>query len=200
MSTQPQPYYSFEDYLTVEREARDEKHEYVAGQVLAMAGASYSHNLIVMNLATELRQRLKAGPYAVLASDMRLRIEAADACVYSDVAVLCDEPSFHDGCRDVLARATWVAEILSPSTEGYDRGGKFALYRRLPTPPPIRADRPGPARRRRLHPPGRRPLDPRRLYRSARGGPVRGGRLPGPSGRDLRQNHLRATAALTARR
>ncbi|MBK1732934.1 Uma2 family endonuclease [Thiococcus pfennigii] len=133
MSTQPQPHYSFEDYLTVEREACDERHEYLAGQVFAMTGASYSHNLIVMNLAAELRQRLKTGPCAVLANDMRLRIEAADACVYPDVVVLCDAPTFHDGRRDVLTRATWVAEVLSPSTEGYDRGGKFALYRRLPS-------------------------------------------------------------------
>ena len=63
---------------------------------------------------------------------MRLRVETADACAYPDVVVLCDKPAFHDGRKDVLTDATLVAEVLSPSTEGYDRGGKFALYRGLP--------------------------------------------------------------------
>ncbi|AUB82501.1 Uma2 family endonuclease [Candidatus Thiodictyon syntrophicum] len=133
MSIQPQPYYSFEDYLATERACSDAKHEYVAGEVFAMAGASYNHNLISTNLASELRQQLKPRPCTVLANDMRLRVEVADACAYPDVVVLCERPMFHDRRRDVLTDATLVAEVLSPSTEGYDRGGKFALYRDLPS-------------------------------------------------------------------
>jgi Uma2 family endonuclease len=133
MSLQPKPYYSFEDYLAAERECIDEKHEYVAGQVFAMTGATYNHNLIVTNLAGQLSTRLKSHPCTVLSSDMRLRIQIADACTYPDILVLCDSPSFHDGRKDVLTDATLVAEVLSPSTEGYDRGRKFALYRRLPS-------------------------------------------------------------------
>lgn len=133
MLTQPAPEYRFEDYLAVERESTDVKHEYVAGQVFAMSGGSYEHSLITANLAGELRQRLKDGPCAVLSSDMRMRIEAADACAYPDVSVLCGEPLFHDTRRDVLANPVLIAEVLSPSTEAYDRGGKFALYRRLPS-------------------------------------------------------------------
>ncbi len=132
MSLQPQPYYSFEDYLAAERECIDEKHEYVAGQVFAMTGASYNHNVISANLARKLGNQLESRPCVALSSDMRLRIEIADVCTYPDVVVLCDEPAFHDRRRDVLTDATLVAEILSPSTEGYDRGGKFAIYRRLP--------------------------------------------------------------------
>jgi Uma2 family endonuclease len=132
MSIQPKPDYSFEDYLATERECIDAKHEYVAGQVFAMTGATYHHNLITTNLARELSAQLKSRPCVALSSDMRLRIEAADACLYPDIAVLCDEPAFHDGRKDVLTDATLVAEVLSPSTEGYDRGGKFALYRGLP--------------------------------------------------------------------
>jgi len=132
MSVQPRPYYSFEDYLAAERECTDAKHEYVAGQVFAMVGASFNHNLITANLAGELRQQLKSRPCTVLSSDMRLRIETADACAYPDVVVLCDKPAFYDGRKDVVTDATLVAEVLSPSTEGYDRGGKFALYRGLP--------------------------------------------------------------------
>ncbi len=132
MSVQPRPYYSFEDYLGTERECTDAKHEYVAGQVFAMVGASYNHNLIALNVAGELRQQLKGRPCTVLSSDMRLRVLVADACAYPDVVVLCDKPAFHDGRKDVLTDATLVAEVLSPSTAGYDRGGKFALYRDLP--------------------------------------------------------------------
>jgi Uma2 family endonuclease len=132
MSTQPKPHYSFEDYLAAERDCIDAKHEYVAGQVFAMTGATYHHNLITTNVVSELRQQLKSRPCSALSSDMRLRIQAADACLYPDIVVLCDKPVFHDERKDVLTDATLVAEVLSPSTEGYDRGGKFALYRGLP--------------------------------------------------------------------
>jgi len=149
MSIQPKPYdpqgsgspgkrqepgrdYSFEDYLAAERECIDAKHEYVAGHVFAMTGASFNHNLIALNVASELRQQLKARPCTVLSSDMRLRVQTTDACAYPAVVVLCDKPAFHDGRKDVLTDATLVAEVLSPSTEGYDRGGKFAIYRGLP--------------------------------------------------------------------
>ena len=133
MSIQPKPYYRFEDYLTVERESRDEKYEYIAGEVFAMTGASFNHNLITSNLIKILGNRLESGPCVVLANDMRLRIEAADACLYPDVMIVCDKPDFHDQRRDVLTNPSLVFEVISPSTEGYDRGGKFALYRSLPS-------------------------------------------------------------------
>ena len=132
MSVQPRPYYIFEDYLATEREYVDSKHEYVAGQVFAMVGATFDHNLITVNLTSALRQELKSRPCTVLSNDMRLHIRAADACAYPDVVVLCDKPAFYDGRKDVLTDATLLAEVLSPATEGYDRGGKFALYRNLP--------------------------------------------------------------------
>jgi Uma2 family endonuclease len=131
MALQTRPKYSFDDYLAVEREAIDEKHEYAAGRVYAMTGASYRHNLIVSNLARELGNQLKGRPCAALTSDMRVRIEAADACKYPDVAALCEVPQFHDKRNDVLLNPTLLVEVLSPSTEAYDRGGKFALYRAL---------------------------------------------------------------------
>ena len=127
------PCYSLENYLATERESVDDKHEYVAGQVFAMAGATFNHNLITTNLARDLSTQLKSRPCTVLSSDMRVRIETADACAYPDVVVLCDPPAFHDRRRDVLTNATLVAEVLSPATEGYDRGGKFAIYRGLPS-------------------------------------------------------------------
>lgn len=131
MSVQPKPYYRFEDYLAVERESRDERYEYVAGEVFAMTGASFNHNLITTNVIGELRNRLRSKPCSILANDMLLRIEAADACLYPDVMVVCEPPTFHDQRRDVLTNPRVVVEVISPSTEGYDRGAKFALYRSL---------------------------------------------------------------------
>ncbi|WP_295406307.1 Uma2 family endonuclease [uncultured Thiocystis sp.] len=133
MSLQPKTAYSFDDYLAVEREAVDTKHEYVAGHVYAMTGASYHHNLIAANLVRRLGNQLDAGPCTVLSNDMRVRVEAADASTYPDVVALCDEPAFHDERSDVLTNPILLIEVLSPSTEGYDRGGKFALYRALPS-------------------------------------------------------------------
>jgi len=131
MALQAKPVYSFDDYLANEREAVDVKHEYVAGQVFAMTGASYHHNLIVINLASELRNQLKNRPCSVLSSDMRVRIETADAAKYPDIVALCGEPRFYDQRRDVLSNPTLLVEVLSPSTEAYGRGGKFAIYRGL---------------------------------------------------------------------
>jgi Uma2 family endonuclease len=132
MSIQPEPYYSFEDYLAAERECTDARHEYVAGRVFAMVGATFNHNLIAANLARKLGNQLESGPCTALSSGMHLRVLTSDACAYPDVVVLCDKPAFHDGRKDVLTDATLAAEVLSPSTEGYDRGGKFAIYRGLP--------------------------------------------------------------------
>jgi len=131
MALRTQPDYRFDDYLAVEREAVEEKHEYVAGRVYAMTGATYNHNLIATNLAAELRTRLKGRPCTVLTNDMRVRMEAADACKYPDIIALCEEPLFYDERRDVLMNPTLLVEVLSPSTEAYDRGGKFAIYRTL---------------------------------------------------------------------
>lgn len=133
MTLQKQPYYRFEDYLAIERAAIDEKHEYVAGDVFAMTGASFDHNLITVNLAAALHGQLRGKPCTVQSNDLRIRIDAADACTYPDITVLCREPAFYDGRRDTVTNPTLIIEILSPSTESYDRGSKFALYRHLPS-------------------------------------------------------------------
>jgi len=133
MALQPTTDYSFDDYLATEREAIDVKHEYQAGQVYAITGASFRHNLIVSNLSRELGNQLKDQPCHVLTQDMRIRIEATDAAKYPDLIVQCGEPKFFDGRKDVLLNPTLLAEVLSPSTEAYDRGGKFADYRNLPS-------------------------------------------------------------------
>ncbi|CRI65180.1 conserved hypothetical protein [Thiocapsa sp. KS1] len=133
MTLKTQPQYGFEDYLAAERAGCDVKHEYVNGEVFAMTGASFTHNLIVLNLGSELRARLKGTPCHVLPSDMRVRIEAANAGKYPDLVALCEAPRFHDDRQDVLLNPALIVEVLSASTEAYDRGGKFATYRRLPS-------------------------------------------------------------------
>lgn len=133
MSLQPKTGYTFEDYLAAEREEREVRHEFIRGEVFAMVGTTESHNIIVTNLVGELRAQMKGRPCLVYSNDLRVRIEAADASTYPDVVALCGERAFHDGRRDVLLNPSLIIEVLSPSTEGYDRGGKFAIYRRLPS-------------------------------------------------------------------
>ncbi|MCG6942063.1 MAG: Uma2 family endonuclease [Thiohalocapsa sp.] len=133
MSLQPRPRYSFDDYLAAERECVDQRHEYLDGEVFAMTGASWEHNLITANLVGELHAALKGHPCRVLTNDLRVYAADANAGTYPDVAVLCGAPEFYDQRRDTLINPTLLIEVLSPSTEGYDRGGKFASYRTLPS-------------------------------------------------------------------
>ena len=131
MSTAPQPRLTFDDWLAIERTATDQRSEYVAGEVFAMAGGSEEHNLIVLNVGAELRNQLKGRPCRVYPSDMKVHIAAADLGTYPDVMVICGERAFHDGRRDVVTNPTLIVEVLSESTEAYDRGDKFRYYRSL---------------------------------------------------------------------
>lgn len=130
MTVQTQLQYTFEDYLAAEREA-EVRHEYVDGQVFDMVGATENHNIIVANLTTLLTTQMKGRPCLVYANDMKVRIDVLDACKYPDVTALCGEREFLDDSRDVLLNPSLIIEVLSESTEAYDRGEKFALYRRL---------------------------------------------------------------------
>jgi Uma2 family endonuclease len=118
-----------DDYLAGEA-ISPTKHEYVAGEVFAMAGASEQHATIALNLASLLRAHVRGRPCRVYMADMKLRVERADAFFYPDCFVTCD-PADAD---QVTAKrnATVVIEVLSDSTEAYDRGAKFAAYRKLP--------------------------------------------------------------------
>jgi len=135
MSTQPLPLYSFEDYLATERAAEADpagiKHEYLAGEVFAMTGASVARNVITANVTSLLHAQLADKPCLVVSADLKVRIERADACMYPDVMILCDPPELHDDRKDCVSNPTAVVEVLSPSTEAYDRGAKFECYRTL---------------------------------------------------------------------
>jgi Uma2 family endonuclease len=131
MLAAPQTECSFDDWLAMERSATDQRSEYVAGDVFAMAGGTEEHNLIVLNIGAELRNQLKGRPCRVYPSDMKVHIAAADLGAYPDVMVICGERRFHDERRDVVTNPTLIVEVLSDSTEAYDRGDKFRHYRSL---------------------------------------------------------------------
>jgi len=118
------------EYLEIERHAAY-RSEYYAGEMFAMAGASESHVLLSTNVATQLNLALRDGPCRVYANDMRVKVAESGLYTYPDVVVACEPRQFLDEHRDTLLTPTLIVEVLSPSTEAYDRGQKFALYRSL---------------------------------------------------------------------
>jgi Uma2 family endonuclease len=130
MSSQAKQPYTPEEYLALERQAQY-KSEYYAGEIFAMAGASRWHNLIVANVIGELRSQLKGRPCTTYPSDMRVKISPTGLYAYPDVTVVCGEAQFEDTQQDTLLNPTLIVEVLSETTEAYDRGSKFAHYRKL---------------------------------------------------------------------
>jgi Uma2 family endonuclease len=133
MSLQPKPHLSFEEWLEGERASMEGRSEYVGGEVFAKTGASAEHNAIVSNINRELSIQFKGRPCQVYANDMKVLIRSANAGRYPDLVAFCGEPQLLDGRRDVLLNPSLIVEVLSDSTEAYDRGGKFALYRQIPS-------------------------------------------------------------------
>ena len=119
-----------EQYLEIER-ASEARSEYFNGRMYAMSGGSYNHVRIIGNLAWELRNALKERSCEVVTSDLRVRVSPAGLYTYPDVTVVCGEPKFADDQKDTLLNPVFIAEVLSPSTEAYDRGFKSAQYRKL---------------------------------------------------------------------
>jgi Uma2 family endonuclease len=120
------------EYLAGERSS-PERHEFFEGEIFAMAGASFEHNKIVANLVGELRSALRHRPCDVTPSDLRVKVPATGLYTYPDVTVVCGDPLFEDDARDTLLNPTVLVEVLSASTEGYDRGKKFRSYRSIAT-------------------------------------------------------------------
>ena len=130
--SQPAPQHRFDASAYLDWEAQQtDKHEYLDGEVFAMAGASDAHVTLAGNLFVALRTHLRGGPCSVFISDMKLRVAVDNAYFYPDVFVTCAEA---DRAQPLHKSApTLVAEVLSPSTSAYDRGAKFAAYRKLPS-------------------------------------------------------------------
>lgn len=132
MSVQPQPYYTPEEYLALER-AAEYKSEYLDGAIFAMSGTSEIHNVIALNIARRLGNALEDRPCRVYMSDVRVRVAASRLYTYPDVVAVCGPREFADDQKDTLLNPAVIVEVLSPATETYDRGKKFAHYAWLPS-------------------------------------------------------------------
>jgi len=130
MSQQLKSYISPQEYLRLERQA-EYKSEYLNGEIFAMSGASRKHNLLTTNISTSLNQQLRGRPCEVYASDMRVKVTATGLYTYPDVVVVCGEPQLEDDYLDTLLNPTVLVEVLSKSTERYDRIAKSSYYRTL---------------------------------------------------------------------
>jgi Uma2 family endonuclease len=130
MTSTARQHLTAQEYLAIERSAPF-KSEYFNGEMFAMAGATRAHNLIITNLARELSTQLRGRPCEVYPSDMRVSVDPTGLYTYPDIVVACGDPRFLDEREDTLLNPTLIVEVLSASTEAYDRGDKFAHYRSL---------------------------------------------------------------------
>jgi Uma2 family endonuclease len=130
MSSERKTHLSPQEYLALDRKS-EVRSEYFDGDMVAMSGGSREHNLIVTNLVGELRLHLKGRPCEVYPSNMRVKVSATGLYTYPDIVVVCGKPEFEDANVDTLINPTLIAEVLSDSTEAYDRGAKFGHYRKI---------------------------------------------------------------------
>ena len=130
-----QTYLTPQEYIDLERKALPDantiRSEYVNGEIIAMSGASRVHNLITMNVSAGLHARLKDSGCEVYANDMRVSAPSTTSYFYPDVVVVCEEPRFEDKTFDTLLNPIILVEVLSPTTEFYDRNEKFSHYQQL---------------------------------------------------------------------
>lgn len=132
MDAQTKPHLTPEEYLAIERRS-ETRSEYLDGEMFAMTGGSRNHNLIVLNVGRELSLQLKTRQCEVYASDLRVRVPATGLYTYPDIVAVCGEPRFEDEELETLLNPTLLAEVLSPTTEAYDRGKKFEHYQTIPS-------------------------------------------------------------------
>lgn len=130
MSAVPKKKLTEGEYLTIER-AAPFKSEFYRGEMFAMAGATFDHNRAKDNIARHLGNILAGGPCQPLVSDMKVKVSATGLYAYPDVLIVCGPPEFDGSGRDCLLNPKVVIEVLSDSTERYDRGEKFRQYQRV---------------------------------------------------------------------
>lgn len=130
MEPAPKIKYTEEQYLEMERKSTS-KNEYYAGEIFAMGGASYKHNLIVGNTYGLIWNFLKGKPCKVFPSDLRVKVSKTGMYTYPDLSIVCGKPILVDKEFDTLTNPVVLIEVLSKSTEDYDRGSKFTFYRQI---------------------------------------------------------------------
>lgn len=124
--------YTYREYLTLEQSA-NVRHEFLGGEIYAMAGGSPEHARICMNIGASLHGQLRGRGCAVHSSDLRIRVLATGLATYPDLTVVCGRAELDPDDRNTITNPTLVVEVLSPSTEDYDRGEKLHHYRQVPT-------------------------------------------------------------------
>lgn len=132
VSVAPQIRMTEDEYLAFER-ASEEKHEYIDGEIFAMSGATREHGLISLGMGAELRSALRGRGCEAYNNDVRVYMPLSRRYVYPDASVACGRPQFKDKKLDTLLNPRVIVEILSPSTEDYDREDKFTHYKKIPS-------------------------------------------------------------------
>lgn len=133
MSAQPKLRYTLEDYFELERTS-EARYEYGNGEVFDMSGVSHKHALIEVNLTFSLASLLREKPCRVFPANMRITVPMMPPYRYGDVSVACGKFEFQEiGGVDALTNPILIIEVLSPSTEAYDRGDKFTYYKSIPS-------------------------------------------------------------------
>lgn len=133
MATNPVHLFSEAEYLAIERGA-ETRSEFLNGEIFAMSGGSFAHAQLKDDLLIAISARLGSGPCQALSSDLRVKVLATGLHTYPDVLVVCGSPQFAQAdIKDTLVNPSLIAEVLSPSTESYDRGKKFYHYRQIPS-------------------------------------------------------------------
>ncbi len=132
MSAMPKTKLTATEYLAIERRA-EFKSEFFAGEMFAMAGASSRHVFIASNLGLRLANALLGGRCRVGLSDLRILVDRTGLYTYPDIVVVCGPGEFDSNDSDTLVNPTAIIEVLSPSTEKYDRGAKFRNYKQIPS-------------------------------------------------------------------
>jgi Uma2 family endonuclease len=133
MAANPERRYTLEEYLELDRTS-EERLEFWDGEVFCMSGGSRSHDQIIINCIVKLSARLGASKCRVFSADMRIKVPSAPPYRYGDLSALCGEAEFEEVSGvDTLVNPELIVEVLSPSTEAYDRGDKFTHYKSIPT-------------------------------------------------------------------
>lgn len=131
MSALPKPGYNSDEYLALE-ESAEYRSQFYNGEIFAMAGASRKHNVIAMNVASNLHYQLRNRPCEIYRNDMRVKV-SENLYAYPDIVIVCGEPQIEQNRGENLLNPIVLIEVLSPSTEKFDRGGKAQLYRLMPS-------------------------------------------------------------------
>ncbi len=133
MAANPQRHYTIEEYLELD-ESSEERWEFWDGEVFCMSGGSQAHDRILVNLIVHLSAKLDSSDCRAFSSDMRIKVPVAPPYRYADTSALCGEAHFEKiGGVDTLVNPQLIVEVLSPSTEAYDRGDKFTHYKSIST-------------------------------------------------------------------